>query len=50
MCQLTVTLQALEGERLMQFQSATAALLQLEQPSLHQQVKGRPREQLGVIQ
>jgi signal transduction histidine kinase len=50
MRQLTLTLQALEGERLMQFQSATAALLQRERPSLYQQANGLPREQPGVIQ
>jgi hypothetical protein len=50
MRQLTLTLQALEGERLMQFQSATAALLQRERPSLYQQANGLPRGRPGVIQ
>jgi hypothetical protein len=50
MRQLTLILQALEGERLMQFQSATAALLQRERPSLYQQANVLPREQPGVIQ
>jgi hypothetical protein len=50
MRQLTLILQALEGERLMQFQSATAALLQRERPSLYQQANELPREQPGVIQ
>jgi hypothetical protein len=50
MWQLTLTLQAIEGERLMQFQSATAALLQRERPSLYQQANGLPREQPGVNQ
>jgi hypothetical protein len=50
MRQLTLTLQALEGGRLMQFQSATAALLQRERPSLYQQANGLPPEQSGVIQ
>jgi hypothetical protein len=50
MRQLTLTLQALEGERLMRFQSATGALLQRQRPSLHQQVKGLPRKQSGIDQ
>jgi hypothetical protein len=37
MRQLTLTLQALDGERLMRFQKATAALLQRQRPFLHQQ-------------
>jgi hypothetical protein len=48
MRQLTLTLQALEGERLMQFQSATAALLQRQPPLLHQQ--GLPRRHSGISQ
>lgn len=50
MRQLTLTLQALEGGRLIQFQSATAALLQRQRPSLHQQVKGLPCKQSGINQ
>jgi hypothetical protein len=38
MRQLTLTLQALDGERLIRFQSATAALLQRQQLFLHQGV------------
>lgn len=45
MRQLTLTLQALEGGRLMQFQSATTALLQRQGPSLHQLGKGFPYKQ-----
>jgi signal transduction histidine kinase len=48
MRQLTLTLQALDGERLMQFQSATAALLQRQRPFLHQQ--GLPRKQSVISQ
>jgi hypothetical protein len=48
MRQLTLTLQALEGERLMQFQSATAALLQRQPPLLHQQ--GLLRRHSGISQ
>jgi len=48
MRQLTLTLQALEGERLMQFQSATSALLlQRQRKTLHQRTKGLPRTQSG---
>jgi hypothetical protein len=50
MCQLTLTLQALEGERMMQFQSATAALLQRQRPSLHQKARVLPQKQFGVQQ
>jgi hypothetical protein len=50
MCQLTLTLQALEGERMMQFQSATAALLQRQRPSLHQKARVLPQKQFGVEQ
>jgi signal transduction histidine kinase len=48
MRQLTLTLQALEGERLIQFQGATAALLQRQPPLLHQQ--GLPRRHSGISQ
>jgi hypothetical protein len=48
MRQLTLTLQALDGERLMQFQSATTALLQRQRPFLHQQ--GLPRKQSVISQ
>lgn len=51
MRQLTLILQALEGERLMQFQSATAALLlQRQRNSSHQQAKGLPRDKSGINQ
>jgi hypothetical protein len=51
MRQLTLTLQALEGERLMQFQSATAALLlQRQRKSSHQRAKGLTRKQSGLNQ
>jgi hypothetical protein len=43
MRQLTLTLQALDGERLMRFQNATAALLQQQRPFLHQQKLPRKR-------
>jgi hypothetical protein len=48
MRQLMLTLQALDGERLMQFQNATAALLQRQRPFLHQQ--RLPRKQSGTRQ
>jgi hypothetical protein len=50
MRQLTLTLQALEGERMMQFQSATAALLQRQRPSLDQKARILPQKQFGVEQ
>jgi signal transduction histidine kinase len=50
MRQLTLILQVLEGERLMQFQSATAAFLQRQRLSLHQQVEGLPRKHLVTTQ
>jgi hypothetical protein len=51
MRQLALTLQALEGERLMQFQSATSALLlQRQRKSLQQQTKGLPRRHSGIKQ
>jgi hypothetical protein len=51
MRQLTLTLRALEGERLMQFQSATAALLmQRQRKTLHQQSRGLNRKQSGPNQ
>jgi signal transduction histidine kinase len=50
MRQLTLILQALGGERLMQFQSATAAFLQRQRPSLGQRVDGLPRRQSGTAQ
>jgi signal transduction histidine kinase len=48
MLQLTLTLRALEGERLMQFQSATAALLQRPRPSLHKKSRNLLRKQSGT--
>jgi len=49
MRQLALTLQALEGERLMQFQSATSALLlQRQRKTLHQRAKGLARKQSGL--
>jgi hypothetical protein len=50
MRQSTLILQALEGERLMQFQSATAAFLQRQRPSLRQRVDGLPLRQFGTAQ
>jgi signal transduction histidine kinase len=50
MRQLTLILQGLEGERLMQFQSATAAFLQRQRPSLRQRVDRLPRKQSGTAQ
>jgi signal transduction histidine kinase len=51
MRQLSLTLQALEGERLMQFQSATGALLLKRQKnSLYQQGKRLTRKQSGLNQ
>jgi hypothetical protein len=46
MRQLMRTLQALDDERLMQFQNATAVLLQRQRPFLRQQ--GLPRKQSGT--
>lgn len=48
MRQLTQTLQALEGERLMRFQNATADLLQRQRRDRHQVPKGLPRKQSGI--
>lgn len=48
MRQLTLTLQALKGERLMQFQNAAATLLQRQRPFLRQQ--GLPRKEFGTRQ
>jgi hypothetical protein len=51
MRQLALTLQALEGERLMQFQSATSALLeQRQRKTLQQQAKGLPRRKSDIKQ
>lgn len=50
MRQLTLTLKALEGERLIQFQSDTAALLQRQWPSLQQQDKGFSRKRSDTNQ
>jgi signal transduction histidine kinase len=50
MRQLTLSLHALEGQRMMQFQSATATLLQRQRPSLHQNARILPRKQFGVEQ
>ena len=51
MRQLTLTLQALEGERLMRFQSATSdLLLQRQQKNSHQRAKVLPRRQSGIKQ
>jgi hypothetical protein len=50
MRQLTLILQALEGERLIQFQTATAAFLQRQRPSLRQRVDRLPRKQSGTAQ
>jgi len=51
MRQLALTLQALEGERLMQFQSATSALLlQRQRKTLQQKANGLSRRQSGVKQ
>jgi hypothetical protein len=48
---LVLTLQALEGERLMQFQSATGALLlQRQRNSVYRQGKGLTRKQPGANQ
>lgn len=48
MLQLTLTLRALEGERLMQFQSATAALLRRQRPPPRQREASPPRSGHGV--
>jgi hypothetical protein len=51
MHQLALTLQALEGERLMQFQSATGALLlQRQKNSVYQRGKGLTRKQSSLNQ
>jgi hypothetical protein len=51
MRQLALTLQALEGERLMQFQSATSALLlQRQRKTMQRRKKGLPRRKSGIKQ
>jgi hypothetical protein len=51
MRQLTLNLHALEGERLMQFQNTTAAVLQRQQPSLPDRKEPKPtRKSSGLNQ
>ena len=49
MRQLTLNLHALEGERLMQFQSTTAAVLQRQQPSLPDQLESKLKRKLSGL-
>lgn len=49
MRQLTLNLHALEGERLMQFQNTTAAVLQRQQPSLPDQKDQTPTRKLSGL-